>query len=237
MTGLRETLYLDDLGMAYRDLQGEASAAVANSFDFGSLFASMSFFLIVAALVLAGLVFVFGIEQRSSQIGLLLALGFTKKKVRLQFLTEALILSVAGAALGLLGGYVYTRLALYGMSGVWQEAAAGIEFVYFLRPQSLIAAFGITVIVALLVVWFASRRVAAVQPGHLISGSDDVEATRSGRFWDMIWFVVSLLGGLGCLVAPKEAGNDGRAGALLRSWFPLHCRRRVCLFGLDSSIS
>lgn len=216
---LRETLYLEDLGMAYRDLQAEAAAAVANSFDFGSLFASMSFFLIVAALVLAGLVFVFGIEQRSSQIGLLLALGFTKKKVRLQFLTEALILSVAGAALGLLGGYVYTRLALYGMSGVWQEAAAGIEFVYFLRPQSLIAAFGTTVIVALLVVWFASRRVAAIQPGHLISGSDDVEATSSGRSWDLTCFVISLLGGLGCLFAPKEAGTMAEQGLFFGAGF------------------
>jgi ABC-type antimicrobial peptide transport system permease subunit len=216
---LRQSLRLEDLGMAYRDLQAEAESAVANSFDFGALFASMSFFLVVSALVLAGLVFVFGIEQRSSQIGLMLALGFTKKKVRLQFLTEALILSLFGAALGLLGGYVYTRLALYGMSGVWEEAAAGIEFVYFLRPESLANAFGITVIVALTVVWLASRRVSAVHPSHLISGSDGVVMTQAGRSWDRICFVGSLLFGLGCLLAPKEAGTMSEQGLFFGAGF------------------
>ncbi len=89
---LRAHLKLTDLGMTSRDLPAEAAAAVAGSFDFGALFASMSFFLIIAALVLAGLVFVFGIEQRATQIGLLLALGFTRKRVRRLFLVEALVL-------------------------------------------------------------------------------------------------------------------------------------------------
>ncbi|MEM7699573.1 MAG: ABC transporter permease, partial [Verrucomicrobiota bacterium] len=128
--GLREQISLSDVGIVTRDLAAEAEAAVANSYDFGTLFASMSFFLIIAALTLTGLLLVFGIEQRASQIGLLLALGWSRRKVRLVFIAEALLVSVIGAFLGLLGGYLYTRLALAGMSGVWSDAAAGIEFVY-----------------------------------------------------------------------------------------------------------
>ncbi len=210
--GLRQSLHLEDLGMAYRDLTAEAEAAVANSFDFGALFASMSFFLVLAALILAGLVFVFGIEQRSSQIGLLLALGFTRRRVRRIFLAEAVILSVAGAAIGLLGGYLYTRLALYGMSGVWQDAAAGIEFVYFLRPLSLVIAFGITVVVALIVVWLASKRVMAVEPSHLISGGEDLSLGNSSKGWDRIVLIVSVLVGLTLLFVPKEAGTMAEQG-------------------------
>jgi ABC-type lipoprotein release transport system permease subunit len=217
---LRAHLHLTDLGMASRDLPAEAAAAVAGSFDFGALFASMSFFLIVAALVLAGLVFVFGIEQRSSQIGLLLALGFTRKRVRRLFLIEAAVLAIAGAALGLLGGYVYTRLALRGMSGVWQDAAAGMEFVYFLKPASLGIAFAITVIVALVVVWFASRRVTAVQPSALISGADDAGpsfAVRRRR--DLLGFWGGLIGALGCLFAPKVPGTMAEQGLFFGAGF------------------
>lgn len=217
---LRAHLHLTDLGMASRDLPAEAAAAVAGSFDFGALFASMSFFLIVAALVLAGLVFVFGIEQRSSQIGLLLALGFTRKRVRRLFLIEAAALAIAGAALGLLGGYVYTRLALRGMSGVWQDAAAGMEFVYFLKPASLGIAFAITVIVALVVVWFASRRVTAVQPSALISGADDAGpsfAVRRRR--DLLGFWGGLIGALGCLFAPKVPGTMAEQGLFFGAGF------------------
>jgi putative ABC transport system permease protein len=217
---LRSNLKLTDLGMIYRDLPAEARSAVANSFDFGALFASMSFFLIVAALVLAGLVFVFGIEQRSSQIGLLLAMGFTRTRVRRFFLFEAFFLSLAGAAVGLLGGYLYTRLALYGMSGVWQDAAAGMEFTYSLKPQTLFISFIITILVALSVVWFASRKVTSIHPSTLISGSDDLSAggkTKSRR--DVVVFVIGLVGALGCLLAPKVEGTMAAQGLFFGAGF------------------
>ncbi len=217
---LRAQLRLTDLGMASRDLPAESAAAVAGSFDFGALFASMSFFLIVAALVLAGLVFVFGIEQRAAQIGLLLALGFTRKRVRRLFLVEAFVLSVGGAVLGLLGGYLYTRLALHGMSGVWQDAAAGMQFVYFLKPASLVIAFAITVIVALAVVWIASRRVTAVQPGALISGMADETPSGSGRHKrDVVACWVGWVGALGCLLAPKVPGTMAEQGLFFGAGF------------------
>lgn len=218
---LRAELDLSDLGMATRDLPAEADAAVAGSFDFGALFASMSFFLVVAALALTGLVFVFGIEQRSSQIGLLLAVGLTPKQVRRLFVTEALLLATDGALLGLLLGYVYTRLALQGMSGVWEEAAAGIDFVYHLKWSTLGIAFAITLIVALAVVWFASRKVTRIQPSRLVSGADDDTVSAKGGKLDRIALVVGLLGGLGCLFAPKTPGTIAEQGMFFGAGFLL----------------
>ncbi|MDA7920815.1 ABC transporter permease [Verrucomicrobiales bacterium] len=217
---LREHLRLSDLGIVVRDLPAESASAVANSFDFGALFASMSFFLIIAALVLAGLVFVFGIEQRASQIGLLLAVGLTKKKVRGVFLLEALLLSIAGALLGLLLGYVYTRLALYGMSGVWKEAAAGIKFVYHLKPETLMIAFASTVVISLVVVCLASRRVTAIQPGFLIAGVEDISSDKKRKWrWDWVSLIVGLAGGFGCLFAPKLEGTMAEQGLFFGAGF------------------
>lgn len=219
---LRESLQLAQLGMATRDLPAEADAAVAGSFDFGSLFASMSFFLILAALVLAGLVFVFGIEQRASQIGLLLALGFTRRLVRRLFLAEALLLSLIGAALGLGGGYLYTRLALHGMAGVWQDAAAGMKFVYFVKPGSLGIAYAATILVALLVVWFASRRASTIAPSALISGAG-LEGELTGRSpkrsRDVLYGSLALLGALACLLAPKTPGTMAEQGLFFGAGF------------------
>ena len=48
---VRNRFDLDDFGIQVRDLRQEAAAAVADSYDLGSLFAGMSFFLIVAALM------------------------------------------------------------------------------------------------------------------------------------------------------------------------------------------
>lgn len=224
---LKGILAIGDLGWTVRDLASEAEAAVDDSLDFGQLFAAMSFFLIVAALILAGLVFVFGIEQRASQIGLLMSVGFSAKRVRRLFIAEALVLALGGALIGLLGGWIYTRLALLGMSGAWQAAASGIEFVYHLRPTTLGIALAVTVILALGVVWFASREVTRIQPSRLMAGGGALdEATgvspkppvRSPSFWIGL---VSLLAGLGCLIAPKVPGTMAEQGLFFGAGFLL----------------
>lgn len=217
---LRPLLSVSSLGMVVRDLPKEAEQAVDNSFDFGALFASMSFFLIAAALVLVALVFIFGIEQRASQIGLLLALGLTRKKVRRIFLVEASLVALAGSAVGLLFGFAYTKLALLGMSGVWKEAAAGIEFVYHLRPLSLVIAFVTTVLISIVVVFFASKRVMRVQPSQLISGAESSDLSSESKLrLDWVFFVLGFLGGLGCLFAPKVEGTMAEQGLFFGAGF------------------
>lgn len=213
---LRKQITLSDLGISYRDLAEEARSAVNNSFDFGQLFAYMSFFLIIAALVLAGLIFLFGIEQRRSQIGLLLALGMTRSKIRNLFIRESLLLAIPGALLGLLGGYLYTRLALSGMSGAWKDAAAGIQFVYFVKPVSLAISIALTLFFTLVTVWFASRRVMRFQPSELITGSTDESSVtvikpvfKSKAFYGAI--ACALLG-IGLLFAPKDPGSMAEQG-------------------------
>lgn len=219
----RENMTLEDVGISFRDLAGEARSAVAQSMDFGQLFAYMSFFIIISALVLTGLVFVFGIEQRSHQIGLFLAMGFTRRKVRRLFIFEAMILALIGSVVGLLGGYIYTRLALAGMSGAWQDAAAGIEFVYFLRPISLVIAVVITLLFALFVVWLASRRVMRFQPSELITGSEDSLAADSDRpvwrSWSFILALVCFLGGLAFVFIPKAPGSMAEQGMFFGAGF------------------
>ena len=84
------------IGIVFRDVRtGAVSGKAAN--DFGGLFIGLSFFLVIAALILMGLLFAFGVEQRAPQIGTLLAVGFTGKSVRNLLLVEGLVLALAGA--------------------------------------------------------------------------------------------------------------------------------------------
>ena len=231
---LKDKLSLGDIGLTVRNVSEEAARAVKQSFDFGTLFASMSFFLIVAALVLAALVFVFGVESRKSQIGLLLATGFTSKKARQLFLAEAALLSIDGALLGLLGGWLYTNLALKGMSGAWRDAATGIDFVYHVKPITLIIAFLITVALALVAVWIASRSISKIHPGQLISGSSDDGHSRNKNRFKKICFggmILFLVGALGCLLAPKAEGTMIEKGLFFGAGFCLTLAG-ICLCGL-----
>ncbi|MCF6311634.1 MAG: ABC transporter permease [Verrucomicrobiales bacterium] len=224
MAELRSQIKPSEFGLMLRDVSAESKAAVSQSMNFGALFASMSFFLIVAALILTALVFIFGVEQRRSQIGLFLALGMTSRRIRSVLLLEAGLLSMLGAALGLLGGWVYTQLALWGMSGAWQSAASGIEFVYYLKLSSLLMAWAVTVFIAVVVVYFASRTVMKVRPSQLISGGGDFDASLSDLkpLWKApaLWVtLIGFLAGLGCLLAPKQAGSMEEQGLFFGSGF------------------
>ena len=63
-------------GLFFQPVQQRGQKAGGGTTDFGQLFLGLSMFLIIAVLILMGLVFAFGVESRSGQVGLLLAVGF-----------------------------------------------------------------------------------------------------------------------------------------------------------------
>ena len=96
---LREALDPPE-GLAVRRA-GPGSAGGQGATDFGEYFVYFSFFLMVSALLLTGLFFKLGVEQRMQEIGVLRALGFSAAKIRGIFLLEGAVLAVAGAAAGI----------------------------------------------------------------------------------------------------------------------------------------
>ncbi|MHC4356966.1 MAG: ABC transporter permease, partial [Planctomycetota bacterium] len=76
------------LGLFFRPVRQLGTKAGAEGTYFGWLFLGLSFFLIAAAIVLTGLLFVFGVESRAEQVGMLVAVGFVPKLVRRLLLAE-----------------------------------------------------------------------------------------------------------------------------------------------------
>jgi len=164
-------LQLSDIGLVVRDFKADADAAAKGTVPFGVLFLSLSMFLIAAALVFAALLFLFTLERRASQIGLLLAIGWTPKNVRRVLLLEAGVIAIVGVLLGILGGRVYTQLALDGLSGAWSGAAKGLPLIFEASPTTQIAASLGTLLVVLLTLGWASRKLFATPARNLIDGS------------------------------------------------------------------
>ncbi|MFM7605209.1 MAG: FtsX-like permease family protein, partial [Prosthecobacter sp.] len=171
-------LQLSDIGLVARDFKADADAAAKGSVDFGGLFIGLSLFLIAAALVFAALLFLFTLERRASQIGLLLAMGWTPKNVRRVLLIEAGVIAIVGVFLGIIGGRVYTQLALDGLSGAWNGAAKGLPLVFEASLTTQIAASLGTLLVVLLTLWWASRKMFATPSRNLIDGSITSDLSR-----------------------------------------------------------
>lgn len=164
-------LKLSDIGLVPRDFKADASAAAQGSVDFGGLFIGLSMFLIAAALVFAALLFLFTLERRASQIGLLLAVGWTRGMVRRVWLMEAGVIALAGILLGVLGGIAYTQTALHGLSAVWSGATQGLELVFSASFGTLFNAALATLVVVLFTLFWASRKLFKVETRDLLAGS------------------------------------------------------------------
>jgi putative ABC transport system permease protein len=158
------------VGLMFVPVRAQALAASSQSMDFGLLFLGFSLFLIVAALLLAALLFAFGVEQRGEEIGTLLALGFPQRRVQMLLLMEggslALVASVAGAAVGTL----YTRAVVHGLATVWRGAVADTVLQYHAEPATLATGAAAGFIAALLAIFLVVRKQARVPARALLAG-------------------------------------------------------------------
>ena len=163
-SALHEAVAPAQLGLIEIPVREQALDAVSQAIDLGSLFLGMSFFLIVSALILAALMFVFAVEQRASEMGTLLALGFRPRQVRALFIGEAVCLAILGALIGVVSGVAYTRLLIFALGRLWQGAVAGTGILYHAAPGTLAVAAVASSLCALtamtLALWRLTRHTA-----------------------------------------------------------------------------
>ena len=157
------------LGLSFEPVRRQALAAAGQSQDFGGLFLGFSFFLIAAALLLMALLFQFGIEQRATEVGLLLALGFTPRQVRRLLLLEGGALALVGGLIGIGGGVGYARALLLGLSTIWRDAVQTSGLRYHVEPQTLVLGAVSAVLVAWLTIWLALRKQARQPARELLA--------------------------------------------------------------------
>ncbi|MFW6062198.1 MAG: ABC transporter permease, partial [Planctomycetota bacterium] len=169
------------VGLYFQDVRERAMAASTGATDFGGMFVGFSFFLILAAVLLTALLFVFGIQQRSGQAGVLLAAGWRPRRVALLMLGEGAILAGLGAILGVFGGLAYSRALLVALRTVWSEAIPQArETVQFhAQPATVVLAAVGGAVVSLGAMVLAMRKQYQLPVRKLLAG--DLEQTAVPR--------------------------------------------------------
>ena len=99
------------------------------------------------------------VTQRTSEIGLLKALGATPRQLLWLFLTEAVMLSVAGALSGLLLG----KLTLVALQTIYPD------FPLYLPPWAVAAALAVALLTALIFGVLPARQAAKMDPVAALS--------------------------------------------------------------------
>ena len=122
-----------------------------------STFQTLTLALGAIALVVGGIgimnIMLVSVTERTREIGIRKALGATPGRIQAQFLTEALVLCIAGGLIGVAGGVAAAR-AISALAG-WQTAVA---------VPSLVIAFATSVAVGLFFGYYPARRAARLPP-------------------------------------------------------------------------
>jgi len=167
---LLEKIRPAQVGLVFQPVKADGLAAATGSTDFSSLFIGFSLFLIVSAALLVGLLFRLGVEQRSSEIGILLTAGYPISTVRHRFMKEGGLIAGIGGLVGLGGGVVYAWLLMAGLR-TWWLAAVGTPFLSLhINPLSLVIGYLIALVVVLFSIGWTVRQLGKVPIPTLIAG-------------------------------------------------------------------
>jgi putative ABC transport system permease protein len=211
---LRASLDPAQLGLTAQPVREQSLAASRGATDFGEYFTYFSFFLVVSALLLAGLFFKLGVEQRLREIGLLRAVGFPAAKVRALFLGEGMLLAAAGSLLGLFGAVGYGWLMMLGLRTWWVGAVGTTRLSLQVSPLSLAVGFVGGVLMALAVVVLTLRRLTQASPRGLLAGTV-VRGQASGVRGGWTFFTPHSVRGLKLPSGARLALVFGACGLLL----------------------
>jgi ABC-type antimicrobial peptide transport system permease subunit len=156
--GIMQRLEPGALGLQFRAVRDEGIRAGSEAVDFGQLFIGLSFFIIVAALLLTGLLFVLGIEQRAKETGILTALGYRPTRVNGYLLLEGAVIAFFGSILGALGGILYNQVVLFFLGTLWRGAVGTSALHLHLEVSTLLAGTFIGFAMAVLTMALAARK-------------------------------------------------------------------------------
>ena len=180
-TELRSRLPLDLAGLRLRAVRQEALAAAAGSTDFGVLFLAFSGFLIISCALLCGLLFRLGVERRSREIGVLLAIGYRIRAVRGRLLAQGVALAGGGVSLGLAGGILYAGMLMHALRTIWRDAVGSSELHLHVDGGSLVMGGILSFGVVVLAVTVSVRRLSRIPIPALLAGEvTHGRATRPG---------------------------------------------------------
>lgn len=158
------------LGLAFQPVKAQGLAAATGSQDFTGLFAGFSFFLILAAAILIGLLLRLGIEQRVRHWGLLGAVGFSPRQTQSVMLLEGGVLAVVGGLIGIPLAVGYAQLMIYGLTTWWIGAIGTTELFLSVKLLSLLTGLAIALIAAGIAVWWAIRQIRSVSTREQLTG-------------------------------------------------------------------
>ena len=146
------------LGFTLEDTRTKGYTAAGEGIDFSQLFGGLSFFLLVAGVLLIVLLFLLNLESRSEQLRTLVVMGIPLRSIRRITLGESMLVALVGSLAGTGLSVLYNKLVFMAMNGVWSGVIRTRMMFMDIRMSTLLTGLLATLLIALLAIWFPLNR-------------------------------------------------------------------------------
>ncbi|MFC4033778.1 ABC transporter permease [Streptomyces polygonati] len=151
------------------------------------------------------------VAQRTREIGLMRALGSSRKQVNRSVLIEAFLLGVTGSVLGV-GGGVGLAIGLMNVMGKVGMKLDTSELT--IKATTPIVGLVLGVVVTVLAAYIPSRRAGKISPMAALRDAGTPADARAGRIRAAIGVLICAAGGF-ALIAASQAAKASAGGGLL----------------------
>jgi ABC-type antimicrobial peptide transport system permease subunit len=143
--------------LLFEPIRQKGLQAAHGSNNFGELFLSLSFFIIVSGLLLTGLAYALFLKNRLPEAAVMVSAGFKKASVIRYLAGEAMAVASVGGLTGVVTGILFCHLLLYGLNTLWVDAIRTTGLVIELRFSTILTGYFIGLLVSSLVFLFLLR--------------------------------------------------------------------------------
>ncbi len=207
-----------ELGMMFLDVRSQGKRAASSGVDFGELFLSLSFFVIAAAILLMVLIYSLNTESRMNEVGVLAAIGFTKKQIiRLRF-SESILSIIFSAVFGGLAGVLYNNLMISGLNSIWNDAVHAGTLEVFINPITILIGILIGIVISLLSIYFVTHKKFKNSIISIIGAQPKIYKSRRLLLSKIIAFV-GIIGSFSITLFSVFSSIEGYSGLMLFAGF------------------
>jgi len=202
-------------GLTFRPVRSEGLAAGQGATDFTGLFIGLGFFILVAALILAAVLFGLALTARAAETGLLRALGYRRGAIRAILLGEAALVAAVAAAAGSAAGIGIAEAILGGLRTLWQGAVGTTALGLDVRLPTVLGGAAAGLLASLGAAFAVLRRQEFRSVHELQSGGAESATPRARRTTTrFVLALVCLAAAVGVRLASGDtAGPGARLGA------------------------
>lgn len=205
------------LGFEFLPVKRLSLTAAEGTTPFAVLFLAFSMFIIGAALMLLAVLFKLGVDGRTTELGIVLAIGWRRHLARRMMLIEGACIALLGALVGIAVGIAYAWLMLTGLKTWWLGAISTPFLELYVQPVSMVIGYASGVLVSLATIVWALRQTRQVPVRRLLTGQlEEDRFVRRGRRRRMPWLIGGLLASAVAMgVSGAHLSDESQAGAFM----------------------